>query len=123
MMRLVDNLEYQVKLEMYYNIGLEAAVTQIGKKVELLVRNKKKLQLNGRKALGTPADLIFRRNEPIYRNLFFLLQNEPKYLARLSILLREESQKGVFIKLIQAIFRGQKSGDAREDCLTLTLAL
>lgn len=80
----------------------------------------KVLQLHGRKTLASDADVIFRRNEPTYNNLFFLLQTQPKYLARLSILLCTPAQKRTFTQLIQQLFRGTPAGDQREECLLLT---
>jgi len=117
--RDVEEIEFQVKMEMYFNMGLEQACQEIAKKVELLVRNKKTQQLRGRRQLGSPADLIFRRNVPTYRNLFYLLQTQPKYLARLSILLREPGQKHTFTRLVQSLYIGTESGDQAEECLLL----
>merc|ERR1712159_938891 len=67
--RQVAQLEWQVKLEMYHNLGMEQTLRTISKKIELLIRNKKGLQLKGRRELGSPADVIWRRNEPHYENL------------------------------------------------------
>jgi len=111
----IRQLKRDVDVENFRNASLEREVRTIDKKIKLLVKNKKQVQNRFR------ANMISSQGSPIsslkedYENLFYLLQNEPNYMAGLTSAAPDEHE--LLVKALTCLYGNE--ADPREEILLL----
>jgi len=122
----IQELKRNLVNEVRRNHVLEKELAKLDKRIALLIKNRGNIQeviaaSHGRKTttVSDGSSEISARKLEHYQNLFYLLQTEPKYLAQLVYLMKNEQMEGFLDTVILTLF-----GDGfspREEYLTLEL--
>lgn len=108
-------LLHQSEVEKHNNAVLEREIRQLDKKIKMLVKNKKDVQNRLRKNLLSSQSSPISTLREDYENLFYLLQNQPRYLALLTGAVPEEAD--AIVRAFTALYGNQT--DPREEHLML----
>eukprot|EP00656_Telonema_subtile_P046328 TRINITY_DN5272_c0_g1_i1.p1 TRINITY_DN5272_c0_g1~~TRINITY_DN5272_c0_g1_i1.p1 ORF type:complete len:1086 (+),score=432.55 TRINITY_DN5272_c0_g1_i1:162-3419(+) len=108
-------LRHQSEVEKHNNAVLERDIRQLDKKIKMLVKNKKEVQNRLRKHLLSSQSSPIATLREDYENLFYLLQNQPRYLALLTGAVPDEAD--AIVRAFTALYGNQT--DPREEHLML----
>jgi Ras GTPase-activating-like protein IQGAP2/3 len=129
----IQELKAQMVNDIRRNHALEADLKKLDKRIALLIKNRGNLQMvlaaqQGLKSQKKKKQVTAGENETIisdpkrlehYQNLFYLLQTEPRYLARLVFLMKSKDMENFLDTVLLTLY-----GDAfspREEFLILEL--
>jgi len=123
----IQELKKRLVIEIRRNHVLDRDLQKLDKKIALLIKNKGNIQdvmaaakgLKSNKKVSTNNDLLDARKLEHYQNLFYLLQTEPRYLAKCVYLVNAEQMESFLETTILTLY-----GDAftpREEYLILKL--
>lgn len=128
----IQDLKAQLVSDIRRNHTLEADLKKLDKRIALLIKNRGNLQMvlaaqqglksqKKKKQVGAGDESIISDPKRLehYQNLFYLLQTEPQYLARLVFLMKQKDMENYLETVLLTLF-----GDAfspREEFLILDL--
>jgi len=127
LLKRIQNLKAQLVIELRKNHGLDRSVAKLDKRIALLIKNRGKVVTTKYTKKETPRGTNRKLREinltskaiENYQDLFYLLQTEPRYLARVVYLVNPDQMESFLEMTILTLYGGAFS--PREEFLVLRL--